>query len=818
VGNLSEVKTTFTIDLAPYLEGLKSMLTMTQQTGTQLKPLLNVQIDKADFSQIDKTLGDYNEKVKTMVPVAGEATQATIALGGAADVQEKAVARSAKTTEVHSTGLRSMKRNALESFGAMAFLTQSVVEMAASSGEGSKQLDKLEQGLNKGVSAGFGLAAILGTLGIASGGVAAAIGAVVTVGIAVAGMFDNSKEKAEQFDRVMKGFADTLKGASRLGLEQYRDSLNKQIETLKTLSKVNEHEIEDVTEYGVVYTKTAEVVKQNTEQIKLKVAELAEVEKALTATEKTHAEWRDTIRGLEVAGITNSYDRQRAEAQKWYEDQFNLLVRASEDRKSGNAIVVALDKQLAEKLIEIDKAQQQDRISRINTFNDQEKQIDEAKFEEKMSFVKISGMNLGVAQSDIDGQINTETLSRKKTQLAAELKASDQADEARKLRVANLMKDIAALQVTGEQNDIKTEEEKQQHLLTMGDLASQKQILLIQKKGAEQRKSEEQINVDVIAEKKKGIENDLKLVNDQLADGKQSDRKLLERKAQLEKDLIQNDLDGVNARKQLSEQESKAKMDAIQSIASNMNSTFSTLAQMQQTQTSKVLGDEKTKKQAALDAEKAKLLAAATTDAQKQKIEDDYAAKKTALDADMDAKAKAMNKAAVDRQKAMAIIAATISTYTGAASALKDVPVPFNFIAAAAVIAAGLADVAMINSQEVPGLAEGGKVTRPTYAMIGEAGTEIVAPEKSFIQVFKDDLAPRLIDVLLPQIKASVLAAIAVPAGGGGVVQYFYVTIPIADFSGSQSDFEKLKKTVEDAMRVAGTNSADSLFKNQKRT
>jgi len=35
---------------------------------------------------------------------------------------------------------------------------------------------------------------------------------------------------------------------------------------------------EDVTEYGCLH-ETAEVVKQNTEQIKLKVAELAEVEK-----------------------------------------------------------------------------------------------------------------------------------------------------------------------------------------------------------------------------------------------------------------------------------------------------------------------------------------------------------------------------------------------------------------------------------------------------------------------------------------------------------------------------------------------------------
>jgi hypothetical protein len=134
---------------------------------------------------------------------------------------------------------------------------------------------------------------------------------------------------------------------------------------------------------------------------------------------------------------------------------------------------------------------------------------------------------------------------------------------------------------------------------------------------------------------------------------------------------------------------------------------------------------------------------------------------------------------------------------------------------AGAIIAAGLAQVAMIASQEVPGMAKGGRVSGPTLAMVGEAGPEIVAPEKSFIQVFKDDLAPRLIDVLLPQIKASVLAAIAVSGSGTAGVT---IQIYIANYYGDEEHFDKvLKPAIEDAMRRAGVSTAAALFRNSQR-
>jgi hypothetical protein len=66
-------------------------------------------------------------------------------------------------------------------------------------------------------------------------------------------------------------------------------------------------------------------------------------------------------------------------------------------------------------------------------------------------------------------------------------------------------------------------------------------------------------------------------------------------------------------------------------------------------------------------------------------------------------KSKAQQKRAFQIQKAVNIAGATMDTYKAAASALKDSPAPFNFIAMAAVITAGLLNVKKIASQKFEG-------------------------------------------------------------------------------------------------------------------
>ena len=76
--------------------------------------------------------------------------------------------------------------------------------------------------------------------------------------------------------------------------------------------------------------------------------------------------------------------------------------------------------------------------------------------------------------------------------------------------------------------------------------------------------------------------------------------------------------------------------------------------------------------------------------------------------------------------KGMRLASATMDTYAAADTALATLPPPLSFIAAAATIAAGLANVKSILSVKVPG-GKGGGVSTPSAATGGAA--QIQAPD-----------------------------------------------------------------------------------------
>tara|TARA_X000001316_G_scaffold10023_1_gene2963 strand:+ start:662 stop:2890 length:2229 start_codon:yes stop_codon:yes gene_type:complete len=83
-----------------------------------------------------------------------------------------------------------------------------------------------------------------------------------------------------------------------------------------------------------------------------------------------------------------------------------------------------------------------------------------------------------------------------------------------------------------------------------------------------------------------------------------------------------------------------------------------------------------------------------------------------------------MNRDAFRAYKAFAIAEAIVSTYKGAAKAIGSYPPPFNFIAAAAVVAGGLAQVNAIKQQQYSGRAMGGPVGAGQNYIVGERGPE----------------------------------------------------------------------------------------------
>ncbi len=89
------------------------------------------------------------------------------------------------------------------------------------------------------------------------------------------------------------------------------------------------------------------------------------------------------------------------------------------------------------------------------------------------------------------------------------------------------------------------------------------------------------------------------------------------------------------------------------------------------------------------------------------------------------------NKQAFAASKALRIAEAVMNTYTGATLALATYPPPFNFIGAAAVVAAGLANIATIRSQSYQGRQLGGAVQEGKSFLVGETGPEIFTPNIS---------------------------------------------------------------------------------------
>ena len=88
----------------------------------------------------------------------------------------------------------------------------------------------------------------------------------------------------------------------------------------------------------------------------------------------------------------------------------------------------------------------------------------------------------------------------------------------------------------------------------------------------------------------------------------------------------------------------------------------------------------------------------------------------------------AQNKKAFEASKALAIASALVNTYQGATKALATYPWPFGLIAAAAAVAAGLAQVSAIRSQQYSGRSLGGPVMGNTPYIVGENGPELFTP------------------------------------------------------------------------------------------
>ena len=87
------------------------------------------------------------------------------------------------------------------------------------------------------------------------------------------------------------------------------------------------------------------------------------------------------------------------------------------------------------------------------------------------------------------------------------------------------------------------------------------------------------------------------------------------------------------------------------------------------------------------------------------------------------------------KDKGMSRALAWINTLVAVTKAYTGAIWPFNLVAGAGALAAGLAQVRRI---EATSYATGGEVSSPTLSIIGDAGPEILAPKQDFIDVTND--------------------------------------------------------------------------------
>jgi len=98
--------------------------------------------------------------------------------------------------------------------------------------------------------------------------------------------------------------------------------------------------------------------------------------------------------------------------------------------------------------------------------------------------------------------------------------------------------------------------------------------------------------------------------------------------------------------------------------------------------------------------------------------------------------------------KAAAIASTIIQTYQAATAALSPPPIGvgplFGPILAAATVISGLGNVSKIASTDIPGYAEGGLLPKGRSGYIEGWHNEIIAPEKTFVEVMRTQILPQL--------------------------------------------------------------------------
>ena len=674
------IKTIFTVDLTPYVDGLQTMMTMTETTGKQLQGLLSVQPKQPDFSGLQTQLTaitqrtqDYLKEQAELPPVLAADSEQTTKFG---DSNEGA----GKKVEGHMLKMRGLKRESRESFQAIAFLAISISSMAESAGGGDTKLSKMARTMGEGVSATFGLASMLVALEIASGGTAVVIGAVVAVAFALVKIFDDSEAKVNALKSAMEGFNSSLRGASLSSLEDYRKNLQALKETsdghLKTLKEQLRIQEAAVGMQEKKISAIKEEIKQEEARNAVFTDSVAKVDAEISAKQVNFVEAQKFAQEALTAATINQFaQRRKAADQTWQEEQ---------DKYKGHndALYAAKVKHWAE-MKRIDEEER--------NFN---QQLADQDFEQQLAKIKEQGAKEHTQADEIDIVILMAQREHYKEQYDAILAITGELSNEQLLKKKELETKLTQLELDETEKRIALKKREEADIEDLANKDFEVTLARIRTRGIEAGKTDWQIALEEIAREKMKNDAELNLLDAQYEKEEITDAEYAKKKAALDLKTAQLEEAQAKEENKRDDADAKAKKERLDAEVQNRQAAFEDF--------SSNLQEAGKMSQAAFEASKAYEMAQTTIST--------YSSAQKAYEA-----------------------------FIGIPVFGPELAIA----AAAAAVLAGLSRVDQIAKQSYTGYGLGGEVTEPTLALLGEMGEdEIVAPRRNFIQVWREDLLP----------------------------------------------------------------------------
>jgi hypothetical protein len=602
--------------------------------------------------------------------------------------------------------------------------------MSNQTNDATTQMGKFEKGMSEGVTSGFGLAMMMTTMGIATGGVAVIIGSVVAVGLTLLKFFDDSAEKAKIAQTAEEEFAKSIRGSTITQLEAMRGSLLQNQKVLLDEQKVLDESARKWTNWGIlgqlagyIFAHGLETQRDNVKKIlEENIKDINITIKAIGDLTKSGPEQQKYNEEKLTAAIRDEFLKRRQVALNELNTE---LANNKDNAEARRAIWAKYSSDMKQIKDDELKAKQQLEDTYFSTSLEKSKQY---MMQRNLSDAQINITQLAFKRehlnkqlSDLVAEYESETITDREYQTrragieqAITQNETEQMSARKSLRQeeANATKQISDAEFEEILNNIRTNGINQINEQTLT--------------GLKRIQAQEQIEDQILARERMRIQEEQKLLTNEFNAGKISLQDYQLKYQQAETRLSQISLTESQRRMRDIDAEKQKWLDNNAYILGPIEDTYRAIGQ--------AIADGSDVGQAALDALKQRAI-------------------ETFVELTIRAAENALAGEAIGAGSTAAVAAMMATTAISAAPAATLVSIASFGGAALAGEGAIMTALATTRALSLTGLKDGTLVTSPMLALIGEGGDdEVVAPRKTFKEAFKD--------ILMPELKRDVIAPV----------------------------------------------------------